>query len=57
MVVNITHATSRVFRRRYRGLIAFGFAYAMLLEERKPGLDDKTIVKLIYVFKNGLPDQ
>ena len=32
----------------------------MLLEERKPGLDGKTIindiVKLIYVFKNDLPD-
>ena len=40
-----------------RGLIPFGFEYIMLLEERKPGLDDKTIVKLIYVFKNGLPDQ
>ena len=26
----------------------------MLLEERKPGLDNKTIVKLIYVFKNDL---
>ena len=26
----------------------------MLLEERKPGLDEKTIVKLIYVFKNDL---
>ena len=44
------------FCRPNRGLIAFGFVYAMLLEERKPGLDDKTIVKLIYVFKNGLPD-
>ena len=40
-----------------RGLIPFGFEYIMLLEERKPGLDDKTIVKLICVFKNGLPDQ
>ena len=32
-----------------------------LLEERTPGLDEKTIildiVKLIYVFKNNLPDQ
>ena len=26
----------------------------MLLEERKPALDEKTIVKLIYVFKNDL---
>ena len=40
-----------------RGLIAFGFAYAMLLEEKKPGLDYKTIVKLIYVFETDLPDQ
>ena len=29
----------------------------MLLEERKPGLDEKTIVKLIYVFETDLPDQ
>ena len=33
----------------------------MLLEERKSGLDEKTIindiVKLIFVFKNDLPDQ
>ena len=37
------------------------FAYTMLLEERKPGLDGKTIINdiviLIYVFKNDLPDQ
>ena len=45
------------FCRPNRGLIAFGFAYAMLLEEKKPGLDDKTIVKLIYVFETDLPDQ
>ena len=29
----------------------------MLLEETKPGLDEKAIVKLICVFKNDLPDQ
>ena len=40
---------------------SFGFAYITLLEERKPGLDEKTIindiVKLIYVLHNDLPDQ
>ena len=45
------------FCRPNRGLIPYGFEYVMLLEERKPGLDEKTIVKLIYVFKNDLPDQ
>ena len=45
------------FCRPNRGLIHFGFEYVMLLEERKPGLDEKTIVKLIYVFQTDLPDQ
>ena len=37
--------------------LPFGFEYVMPLEERKPGLDEKTIVKLIYVFETDLPDQ
>ena len=40
-----------------RGRIAFGFAYAMKKKKKKPGLDYKTIVKLIYVFETDLPDQ
>ena len=44
-----------------QGPNSFGFIYIMLLEKRKSGLDEKTIindiVKLIYVFKNDLPDQ
>ena len=32
-----------------RGLIPFGFAYIMLLEERKPGFDEKTINSQTYL--------
>ena len=38
-----------------------GFTYVTVLEERKPDLDEKiiinNIVKLIYFFKNDLPDR
>ena len=35
-----------------RGLIPFGFEYVMLLEERKPGLDEKTISQTYLCLRN-----
>ena len=59
MVVNITHVTSWVVVGLAEEPNSFGFAYITLLQEIKPGLDEKTIindiVKLIYVFQNDLP--
>ena len=61
MVVNIMHVTSWVFVGLTEEANSFGFACITLLEEIKPGLDEKTIindiVKLLYVFQNDLPDQ
>ena len=55
------HVTSWVFVGLTEEPNSFGFAYITLLEERKPSLDEKTIindiVKLLYVFQNDLPDQ
>ena len=45
----------------WRPVVRYFEPCIMLLEERKSGLDEKTIindiVKLIFVFKNDLPDQ
>ena len=51
MAVNIMHARSQVFVGPTRALNSFGFAYVTLLEERKPGLDEKTIIKLILCLQ------